>query len=202
MQPRCRAFRAKGYPQAPLDAWHTLSLHAYFPRRRSRRIARGVRDWGHKNTKGAECKSAPIAKLPGDKMNITDSVRAFKSVWDWARGLGWIQQGLIASAIAVTSLATGWKQVITFYKWCVESSHARHDKAVLAVMRSAHRDAVESGKISLGQISCFEPPGIAQALHRTPEDVVVSLRRLLTKGKVKRGLGATWCLSRDESFLD
>lgn len=135
-------------------------------------------------------------------MNIADSVRAFKSAWDWARGLGWIQQGLVASAIAVTVLAAGWKQVIYFYRWCVESAHARHDKAVLAVMRSAHLDAIHAGKISSGQVSCFEVFGIAQALERTPEDVTRSLHRLLDKGKLKRGLGATWCLSRDESFPD
>lgn len=135
-------------------------------------------------------------------MNIADSVSAFKSVRDWARGLGWIQQGLLASAIALTTLAAGWKHVISFYRWCVESAQARHDKAVLTLMRTAHRDAIQGGKISSGQISCFESVGIAQALHRKPEDVNLSLRRLLAKGRVRRGLGATWCLSRDESFMD
>jgi hypothetical protein len=114
-------------------------------------------------------------------MNIAQAVPAFKSVVDWIQNLNWIEQAAIATAVAITTLAAGWKPLLAFYRWCLE----KYDNVILHQFTEGLRSAKLKHPNQHIDLLPLPLARISDTANRSEKNVYRSLRRLESAGKVE-----------------
>jgi hypothetical protein len=127
-------------------------------------------------------------------VNIDEISLRLNPVWEFFSGLSLVERVLIATSLAIATLAAGWKPVLSFYRWCVD----KYDSKVLGFFRESLRKTRLNHPTEYMTLGPITEPDLANAIHRRYASVCGSLRRLEVRGLVKE-VRSGWVLI-DQDF--